>query len=201
MPSAIWLITYDLDPAREAEYLAWFHDIHIPEKLARPGYTWAAHYRADSGRHVALFGGAATRIFYDPSPAQLAPKQPPETRDMMSCRQNPAMAILAGEWTADASGTFTGDGQPVHSPAIVLAECDPGSDAASDMDFSAWLVQDYLPALTQAEGFQSLHKLVASTGTPRHTLIHEFQAGQAPTLAFGDHIRATSLTATRLWPE
>ena len=38
--SGLWLIAYDLIPEKEADYLDWFHGIHIPEKLARPGYTW-----------------------------------------------------------------------------------------------------------------------------------------------------------------
>lgn len=30
----IWLILYGLDKTAEDEYLEWFHDVHIPEKLA-----------------------------------------------------------------------------------------------------------------------------------------------------------------------
>jgi len=41
----IWLIKYGLQQEAQEEYLDWFHDIHIAEKLARPGYTWASHYR------------------------------------------------------------------------------------------------------------------------------------------------------------
>ena len=47
--TGLWLIFYDLLPEKEAEYLTWFHDVHIPEKLAREGYTWAAHYVAEGG--------------------------------------------------------------------------------------------------------------------------------------------------------
>ena len=61
MPSAIWTILYDLPAETRKDYLAWFHDVHIPEKLARPGYTWAAHYQVvgegDEMSCIAMFGG------------------------------------------------------------------------------------------------------------------------------------------------
>ena len=38
MSQAIWILQYDLTSGLEYEYLNWFHNIHIPEKLARPGY-------------------------------------------------------------------------------------------------------------------------------------------------------------------
>ena len=44
MHGAIWTLAYDIDSAERERYLQWFHDVHIPEKLARPGYIWAAHY-------------------------------------------------------------------------------------------------------------------------------------------------------------
>ena len=74
MPTAIWIIMHGLQPAREAEYLEWFHDVHIPDKLAREGYIWASHYQVlsdgDSG-YIAMFGGRDASVFYNPSPAQL----------------------------------------------------------------------------------------------------------------------------------
>ena len=87
MSDAIWIIMYDLKHDRETEYLEWFDEVHIPEKLARPGYTWASHYQVlpDGGEtvsggrdrgYIAMFGGEATSVFYNPSPAQLAPAQP-----------------------------------------------------------------------------------------------------------------------------
>lgn len=44
MAASVWLLNYDIAAADRDHYLSWFHDEHIPEKLAPPGYRWAAHY-------------------------------------------------------------------------------------------------------------------------------------------------------------
>ena len=64
MDRGIWAIWYDLPAEHQAEYLEWFHHVHIPDKLARPGYVWAAHYELEDDKgYLALFGGATdTRI-------------------------------------------------------------------------------------------------------------------------------------------
>ena len=49
MDRGLWAIWYEIADANRAEYLAWFHGVHIPEKLARPGYAWAAHYALAGG--------------------------------------------------------------------------------------------------------------------------------------------------------
>ena len=60
MDRGIWAIWYDIAPADRAAYEDWFHNVHIPEKLARPGYLWAAHYALGHGGrgtgYLALFG-------------------------------------------------------------------------------------------------------------------------------------------------
>ena len=65
MSQAIWILQYDLTSGSEYEYLNWFHNIHIPEKLGRPGYLWAVHYQGHIGAldhsenrrsYLALFG-------------------------------------------------------------------------------------------------------------------------------------------------
>ena len=76
LDKAIWAIHYDLAEPDRAGYLAWFHETHMPEKLARPGYLWAAHYEIVHGGSgsgfLALFGAEAARAFLNPSPGQLA---------------------------------------------------------------------------------------------------------------------------------
>jgi len=44
MSTAIWLLDYSVAGDSLDSYLDWFHGVHVPEKLARPGYTWAALY-------------------------------------------------------------------------------------------------------------------------------------------------------------
>ena len=38
MSNAIWTLIYDIAEENRDEYLAWFHEVHILEKLARDGY-------------------------------------------------------------------------------------------------------------------------------------------------------------------
>lgn len=186
MTSAIWLIKYDLQGAREAEYLDWFHAVHIPEKLARPGYDWASHYRierddgAGDAGYIALFGGAASSVFYNPSPAQLKPTQPPETRDMMTCRSNAKSLILSGEWAVDGHGVVRERSSAIDADAIGLALCDA---AGNDEDFGAWLAQVHLPAIARDRGCIGVRKYLASTGGAKHAIFHERSGlGTAPML-------------------
>lgn len=179
MPAAIWMILYDLDQTHADEYLNWFNKVHIPEKLARPGYTWAAHYRFEnSGQHanhryIALFGGRDSRVFYHPSPSQIKPTQPPETRQMMAFRSNSQMFILAEEWSCSHRDESAVDPQ-VSADKICLS-C--FSSDHQDEDLNAWLVQEYLP-LTSASGV--CRKYLASSGETRHILIQENIPGEAP---------------------
>ena len=100
MTGAIWALAYDISNDDSQSYLDWFHQIHIPEKLARPGYRWATHFEGSATTpnmqsYIALFGGISTRTFLDPSPAQLKTKQDDLTREMMARRRNPFATILA----------------------------------------------------------------------------------------------------------
>jgi hypothetical protein len=185
MAAAIWMIIYDLDRAHADRYLQWFNDVHIPEKLARPGYTWAAHYKviadddAADSRYVALFGGSDSRVFYHPSPAQIKPSQPPETRQMMSYRSNSNMFILSEEWVfdGDAGSLDTGslDSSPcINAESISLALFNADGN---DENLGAWLVQDYL-INSAAAGVT--RKLLASTGSARHVVVHEMKPAETP---------------------
>ncbi len=47
MDRAIWATWYDLPDEGAKEYIAWLHDVHLPEMLERSGYLWAAHVDND----------------------------------------------------------------------------------------------------------------------------------------------------------
>ena len=189
MTGAIWALAYEiLNDDREA-YLNWFHQIHIPEKLARPGYRWAAHFEGTTTTpavhsYIALFGGISTRIFLDPSPAQLKPKQDDLTREMMTRRHNPFATILAHEWRDDSTPSTGNDDR-------VAAEAIPSGAIHSDwLEFlvidaagqgeaiGAWAVQTLLPKLQKrnpdaAKTAAITHKLISVTGAPAHVLFYE----------------------------
>ena len=112
MSQAIWILQYDITRGSEYEYLNWFHNIHIPEKLARPGYLWAAHYEGQVGAldhsenrrsYLALFGGISTRTFLDPSPAELRGTQDDLTKEMMEKRLLSKGDVLTHEWSVNGS--------------------------------------------------------------------------------------------------
>jgi hypothetical protein len=215
MAAAIWMIIYDLDRAHSARYLQWFNDVHIPEKLARPGYTWAAHYQiiandvsADS-RYIALFGGTDSRVFYNPSPAQIKPNQSPETRTMMSYRANSEMLILTEEWASDGD-TGLETSPLISAPSISLALFNANEN---DENLGAWLVQDYL---VNSAGSGVTRKFLASTGTARHVLVHESGEHENPRESIVDssssdwsaqvsnslsYPSGDPLVARRVWPE
>jgi hypothetical protein len=223
MPSAIWIILYDLHRARETEYLDWFHHIHIPEKLARPGYTWAAHYRVSSERqsasnddsdrrYIAMFGGQSTGVFYNPSPAQIKPTQTAKTRDMMTCRANSRSLILSEEWTVNRLGNPDDGTSAIDAPAVSLMLCDT---FGNDEDFGSWLVQDHLRSIFFAPECTMARKYLASTGGAKHAVLHEYSDTTAPSVItanigdgewgtrvdeYIDYPLGGPLTAARLWP-
>jgi len=171
MAAAIWMIIYDLDQAHSDRYLQWFNEVHIPEKLARPGYTWAAHYEvitdgdSTGSKYVALFGGTDSRVFYNPSPAQIKPRQSAETRQMMSYRSNSHMLILAEEWVFDSDSGSLETSPSINAESISLALFNTNEN---DENLGAWLVQDYL---NQTAGIT--RKFLASSGSVRHVVVQE----------------------------
>ena len=112
MSQAIWILQYDLTSGLEYEYLNWFHNIHIPEKLVRPGYLWAIHYKGqigalahseNSGSYLALFGGVSTRTFLDKSPTELRGTQDDLTRELIGKRLSSKRDVFALEWSVNGS--------------------------------------------------------------------------------------------------
>ena len=184
MTGAIWALAYDISNDDSQSYLDWFHRIHIPEKLARPGYRWATHFEGSASTpnmqsYIALFGGISTRIFLDPSPAQLKTKQDDLTRGMMARRRNPFATILTHEWS-DGSTSSTNNDDAIAAGVInsdwldfLLIDA-----AGQDEAIGAWAVQNLLPKLQKdnpnaAKTTTITHKLISVTGAPAHILFYE----------------------------
>lgn len=212
---AIWGIIYDLPEQGRDDYLAWFHDVHMGEKLARPGYVWAAHYEVvdtqgihisslgtthegDRGHgYIALFGGADTQVFLDPSPAQIKPRQTPLTREMMEKRIGQRSFIAAEEWSAQGDQNEHRRGHPL----IHLDCCDaPGGDEA----LGAWCVQVLKPAIHQQLTFRRISKFLAATGPMKHVILAEFdgaaQTANATPPVTVTHLSGSPFTARRIAP-
>ena len=190
MTGAIWALAYDILNDDRQSYLDWFHRIHIPEKLARPGYRWSTHFEGSATTpnmqsFIALFGGISTRIFLDPSPAQLKTKQDDLTREMMARRRNPFATILAYEWR-DGSKPSTSNDDAVAAEAINSEWLDfLVIDAAGQGEaIGAWAAQTFLPKLQKdnpdaAKSAAITHKLISVTGAPAHILFYETNTGLA----------------------
>ena len=184
MTGAIWALAYDISNDDSQSYLDWFHQIHIPEKLARPGYRWATHFEGSATTpnmqsYIALFGGISTRIFLDPSPTQLKTKQDDLTREMMARRRNSFATILAYEWR-DGSTPSTSNDDAATAGAINSDWLDfLVIDAAGKGEaIGAWAVQTLLPKLQEgnsvaAKTAATTHKLISVTGAPLHILFYE----------------------------
>ena len=178
MSQAIWMLRYQIERPNIETYESWFHRVHIPEKLSRPGYTWASHYKAqlndEGNQYVAMFGGLSSRVFHDPSPAQLKLTQNEETRQMMSMRQRGSGIIFVEEWSEFGHGKTPQT--PIQSPAIRINWFDA---RGQDEDLSAWLVQELTPQLlNRQEGAEqsplAVCKLLGVNGIARHAVIEQY---------------------------
>ena len=105
MTTGIWLLFYDIAAAivitMSIGFIAVIFLKSWPDRAIVRRHIWAPPVSANSDlyRFIAIFGGHSTRVFLDPSPAQLKLTQSDDTRAMMVLRQNPSSAILAHEWS------------------------------------------------------------------------------------------------------
>jgi len=219
MDRAIWALWYELPVEGRDEYMAWFHDVHIPEKLSRPGYVWAAHYALDDGgeawcaatagrRHatgeglgrgrgfLALFGGVSAHTFLDPSPAQLKDRQDALTRRWIGFRQAAYSCILAEETRVDGPQAATRRPGITPAPVVQLDSFNALSPKADD-EAGAWHAQVRFPFLARMEGSVGARTLLASVGWGRHATLAEFASRQAWEERFVPHEAATHAPGTR----
>ena len=217
MAASVWLLNYDIAAADRDHYLSWFHDEHIPEKLARPGYRWAAHYEAPAShdaaglyRYIGMFGGDSTKVFLDPSPAQLKLTQTENTRAMMGLRQNPSAAILAHEWSCFARNTIPD--MQIDGPYIDLLSIEAPQH---DERIGSIAAQHLAPDFVAQDGAIACHKFSNVMGAPRHMMLFEMASGgcrpaaaDAPVtpldLAYldelGDDLQLARRCGQKIWP-
>ena len=176
MSQAIWILQYDLTSRSEYEYLNWFHNIHIPEKLARPGYLWAVHYKGQIGAlvnsenrssYLALFGGVSTRTFLDPSPAELRGMQDDFTREMIGKRLSSKGDVFALEWSVSGS-------KNLHEPRSMQIDFFSILADGNDEEVGAWAAKNLPPTSQTPELNDSkTYKLISVTGGHFHGILHD----------------------------
>ena len=201
----IWAIWYDVADNHLDEYLDWFHGVHVPEKLSRPGYLWAAHYELGQGGHgprdgagkggprngagkgyLALFGGLTAYTFFNPSPGQLLLRQGAETKRMMGMRVQPAACILTEETRVDGPAAAQRGPGATPSPVIQMGNYNAASPAIED-DLAAWYAQERLPLLAALPGCIEARKMLASAGAYKHAILHEFVSLELRERHFAPH--------------
>jgi hypothetical protein len=225
MTAGIWLLFYDIAAVDRDHYVDWFHRYHIPEKLARPGYRWAAHFEASSPSansdfygYTGMFGGDSTRVFLDPSPAQLKLTQSDDTRAMMALRHNSSSAILANEWSWQApadtnaySVTFASDAA-MSAPHIQILTV----EARGHYEIvSSLCAQKLASEFATKRAAIACHKMINVTGGPRHVMLFEVTgvspagAGSdqpvapvdlSPLTDLGDAVQMRTRYGQRIWP-
>lgn len=179
MDHGIWAIWYDIAAENKAEYLAWFHGVHIPEKLSRPGYRWVAHYTLGHGGrgkgYLALFGGDNTQTFLNPSPGQLATRQSAETKKFIGMREQAAACILAEEYRVDGPDAASRAPSRVTAPVIQIGNYNAPTLALED-DLGGWYAQQRFPLLRTLPGCVGARKMLATVGMYKHAILHEFSS-------------------------
>jgi len=196
MDRGIWAIWYELADESTSEYLEWFHQVHIPEKLSRPGYLWAAHYQlghggerfsrvvaglhhardADLGRgggYLALFGGPTAHTFLNPSPAQLVPKQSAETKRMIGMRREVYTCIFAEETRVDGPDVAKRGPGITPGPVVQMGNFNIASREEEE-GVGAWYAQHRLPFVASMPGCIGARKLLAAAGWGKHSILYEF---------------------------
>lgn len=178
MDRGIWAIAYDIAAEHQAGYLEWFHGVHVPEKLARRGYRWAAHYELAASvsnaqnvtGYLALFGGDTAYTFLNPSPRQLLTRQSAETRRYMGMRRAPSAGIFTEEVRIEG---------PAHSndlttAAVVRLEVFNASSVIVEDELGAWVAQECLPFAAKFAGCARMRTLLATVGDYKHAVLSEF---------------------------
>ena len=157
-----------------------------------------------------MFGGDSTKVFLDPSPAQLKLTQTENTRAMMRLRQNPSAAILAHEWSSFATDNIL-DGQITGRYIDLLSLEAPQHDER----IGSIAAQHLAPDFVAQDGAIACHKFANVMGAPRHMMLFEMASGgcrpgSAEALvtplvlaylnALGDDLQLARRWCQKIWP-
>jgi hypothetical protein len=211
MDRGIWAIWYELPAGAgvRSEYLDWFHNVHIPEKLSRPGYLWAAHYELGHGGArfqrvvdnlvyaqeqglgrgrglLALFGGLTAHTFLNPSPSQLRERQDALTRRMIGVRQETYSCVFAEEARVDGPEAARRGPGITPGPYVQMGNFNVSSHRLEE-EVGAWYAQHRLPFMASMPGCIGARKLLATAGWGKHSILYEYVSLEAREERFVPH--------------
>ena len=184
MDRGIWAAWYDLPDEGKEEYLAWLHEVHIPEALARPGYLWAAHvengiwekresdlknrltYTDDTAvpagnAYLMLYGAVSPHTFFDPSPSEMAENQTANTREMLGRRNGERSCIFTEEARVDGPEVATRAPGLTPGPIIQMGSFN-SNKPANEEELGIWYAQWRLPSEGRMTGCVGARKLVSA---------------------------------------
>ena len=184
---ALLVVFADIDAEHDAEYNAWYHEEHLPERLSAPGFLDAALYQAVKGgpRYVAIY--------------ELDSAEAMQTAEYRHMSQNPT------DWTKRVSPTVIGRGtvRNVYTQ-ISPSESDPDTMGRGmapalqigRMDVPAEIESKYnhyydtvrTPANLAVPGCLFVRRYHAVEGVPKYLTMYEFEHEKVPeTLAWEAH--------------
>ncbi|MFQ6030021.1 MAG: hypothetical protein ACE5Q6_21320 [Dehalococcoidia bacterium] len=201
MDRGIWAIWYDLPEQGKAEYLSWLNEVHLPEKLSRPGYLWAAHVECvntpereasihrvlthiddpgmdnpgvpDGNQYLLLFGGVSPHVFVNPTPEELAARWSPQTKEMIGRRANSRYCIFVEEERVRGPEYHTRAPGITPGPIIQLGSFNINA-LENESEMGAWYARSRLPLMAPMTGCVGARKLVSIVGWAKHAILYEF---------------------------
>jgi len=203
---AVW---YDLPQAGEEAYLAWLHDVHLPELVKRHGYAWGAHYRiTDSSPRMReihdrlarpddsnvgtgtdfllLLGASSPHDFCDPTPARVEEGTSADTRDMLSKRIGARACIFVEEAKVNGPEARERQRGTAPGPAIQMGSFRTKTED-DEFDLCSWYAQYRFPAMAAMPGCIAARKLVTVAGWANHSVLYEFTSLEEREKHFQDH--------------
>ena len=159
------------------------------------------------GSEMCIRDSDSTKVFLDPSPAQLKLTQTENTRTMMGLRQNPSAAILAHEWSCFAKNT-TPD-MLIDGPYLNLLSIEAPQH---DERIGSVAVQNLAPNFVAQDDAIACHKFANVMGVPRHMMLFAMASGgcrpgsaEAPVTLLdlddlGDDLQVALRWGHKIWP-
>lgn len=171
--------SYDIDPAREGEYLAWLHGEHLPRTLAEGSFSAITHCVAVEAqkRFQLLELMPAYTNFHSVGRMEAAKKRPPKVDEMMSLRLGQTRNHHAEITRVDGPAASGRGPRVALGPVVYLLRFDITEE--DKVAFNAWLRQEHMDAAARIPGLLSFRRYLTVEGSPANFLVYEFESVEA----------------------
>jgi len=202
MDNGIWATWYDLGKGDNSDYFGWLNEEYLPSLQARPGYAWAAHYKAGAKEGSGM-GDVRKRLgrMDDPSvgkgtqylmlagavePTTLAApnvfsddiKLSAEAKKMLRRRKGVRTCLFSV--FARVDGPEIGRRPPGTTPGPVIQMGSFRTRTLEDeYDVVAWYAQHRLPAIANMPGTIAARVMLCAAGWAKFSVMYEFTSVEA----------------------